>query len=447
MELSNEYLARMKQMLGSAFADYEKSLSEPPVQGLRVNTAKITAEEFARLAPFPLRPVPWAANGFYTEPGSEAARHPYYYAGLYYIQEPSAMLPAALLDAQPDDAVLDLCAAPGGKATEIGSRLTGAGFVVANDISSSRAKALLKNLEMHGIGNFFVCSETPKKLLEKYGAAFDKILVDAPCSGEGMFRKDASAVKAYASHGPSFYAPIQRELLEAAVQMLKPGGRLVYSTCTFAEEENEQTVLAILKKYPQMRLVPALPIDGAVSLPSLPGCVRLFPHLVQGEGHFAAILQKDGEKEDAPLNARRASASWPVQWQEFAEHFLHRDFSSWEPMQAQERLYALPAPKLSGIRYLRTGLYLGDLTKHGFVPSQPLAMHLKKEDAVSVVSFSADDARVLRYLKGETVDVSEKESEGLRGWTLVCADGYPLGWAKPVNGSLRNKYYAGWRMS
>lgn len=471
--LPEAFCERMRALLGSAYEDYLDSLSMPCVQGIRVNTGKLSAEEFAARAPFALRPVPWTGNGFYVERQADVTRHPYYYAGLYYVQEPSAMLPAALLDVRPGERVLDLCAAPGGKATELGSRLAGEGVLVANDRSNSRAKALLKNLELHGIPNMIVCSEEPKKLLEKFPDFFDKILVDAPCSGEGMFRREPSVIRSYQEHGPAYYAAVQTEILDAAVQMLKPGGRLLYSTCTFSEKENEEVLLAMLKKCPMLRLVP-VHVPGAVSLPSLPGCARLFPHLAEGEGHFAALLQKDAAQEalfavpetnGAGKEERRVSGSPPAkicggkreasecakivppEWQAFAAEALNRDFSGCALYTVKERLYALPdGISFSGLRCLRTGLYLGDISRHGFEPSQALAMALKREDAKSVVSFDADDPRVLRYLKGETAELSDAEGWGLHGWTLVCVDGFPLGWAKWVNGSFRNKYYAGWRM-
>lgn len=473
MELPRDYQERMRALLGEEYGDYLRSLSGTAAQGIRVNTGKISVEKFLALAPFELRPVPWTENGFYVEDGARVTRHPYYYAGLYYVQEPSAMLPAALLAVEKGDRVLDLCAAPGGKATELGSRLAGMGLLAANDISTSRARALLKNLELSGTGNMIVCSEPPERLLAGFRAYFDRILVDAPCSGEGMFRKDASVIKNYGLRGPEYYAKLQTKILDAAVQMLRPGGRLVYSTCTFSAAENEEVLLSILKKYPQMCLEPVSSVEGAASLPELPGCVRLYPHRVRGEGHFAAVLRRmDGAPEAARTDAVRGtapedtacgklfagaaagktSAVTPQEvqiWLDFAEKYLSRDFPGWELFAVQERLYALPAgvQRMPGLRCLRTGLYLGDCGRHGFEPSQALALFLQREDVQSAVSFPADDARVFRYLKGETVELSDQESKGLFSWTLVCVDRFPLGWAKWVNGSLRNKYNAAWRMN
>lgn len=473
MVLPESFEKNMKQLLKEAFPDYIESFSQESVQGIRVNTGKIPVNRFREICPFPLAAVPWTENGFYVTADAAVTKHPYYSAGLYYVQEPSAMLPAALLGAEPGERILDLCAAPGGKATELGSRLAGKGVLVANDISASRAKALLKNLEQHGIGNIYVCSETPEKLQEIYPAYFDRVLVDAPCSGEGMLRREPSMKKSYEVHGPDYYAPLQREIAEAAVKMLRPGGRMVYSTCTFSEKENEETVLELLAHYPELRLV-AAEVPGSEDLPEkLAGCVRLYPHRVRGEGHFAAVLEKtsgcaarDGGDEVLPCDqeavfggktAGRMPGRYqigkqngiPEQWQEFSEHYLEKNFADWQIFSLKERLYALPPDSAASkkLRYLRTGLFLGECRQHGFEPSQALAMYLKRQEVKNSVSFTAQDARTVRYLKGETISLTEEEADAAgNGWMLVCTDGFPLGWAKCNNDMLKNKYYAGWRM-
>ena len=257
-ELPEEFLEKMKQFLGEEYPEYLASYEEEPRSGLRVNTGRLTPEQFlemAQTADWNLKPVPWTKNGFYYQ-GERPSRHPWYYAGLYYLQEPSAMSPAAWLPIKPGDRVLDLCAAPGGKSTELAAKLAGTGVLFSNDISNSRAKALLKNLEMFGAGNICVTSEAPEKMAGILPEFFDKILVDAPCSGEGMFRRDPSMVKSWNEKGPDYYAPLQRQILDCAVQMLAPGGKLVYSTCTFDRDEDEGTIEYILEKYPQMAVVP-----------------------------------------------------------------------------------------------------------------------------------------------------------------------------------------------
>ena len=234
MNLPKVFEEKMKDLLGSEYEAYTACYDEPRHYGLRVNTAKISVEDFLKIAPWPLEPVPWIHNGFYYDGDNiQPSKHPYYFAGLYYLQEPSAMTPADRLPVEPGDRVLDVCAAPGGKATELGAKLGGTGVLAANDLSSSRAKGLLKNLELFGIGNVLILSEEPGKLVSYFPEYFDKILIDAPCSGEGMFRKEKKMVKAWEEHGPEFFSKIQRSIVTQAAQMLRPGGMLLYSTCTF----------------------------------------------------------------------------------------------------------------------------------------------------------------------------------------------------------------------
>ncbi len=445
MELPKDFLDSMRALLGVEYEQYLNSLQQKSLHGIRINTNKIAAEEFVRQAPFPICPVPWVKNGFYVEEDIPVTKHPYYYAGLYYVQEPSAMLPASRLPIEPGDKVLDLCAAPGGKATELGSRLGQTGLLMANDISNSRAKGLLKNLELFGIGNILVTSEAPEKLQKYYAGYFDKILIDAPCSGEGMFRRDASMLKTYREHGPAYYAPIQKQIMAAAACLLKPTGTILFSTCTFSKLENEGTIEWFLHTYPEFALQPMESCEGF----SGERMLRIFPHRVEGEGHFAALLARseadNGKKE---LPAKPACGKEPKAWREFADAYLERDFSHFNIVQMEERLYALPADAeiKKGVRYLRTGLFLGTIKKERFEPSQALAMNLRMTECRQSLSLQAADERVIRYLKGETVELSREEACGKKGWRLVCVDGYPLGWAKCVDQSLRNKYYVGWRM-
>ena len=263
-QLPKAFLERMKEMLGEEYDAFLKSYEAPRQFGLRVNTLKISVEEFLKQSPFHLTPVPWTKNGFYYEEADRPARHPYYASGLYYLQEPSAMAPAAILPVEPGDYVLDLCAAPGGKATELGARLKGQGMLVANEISASRAKALLRNIELCGIKNSFLTNEVPKNLAHVMPEFFDKVLVDAPCSGEGMFRKDMDVAKTWDESRPEFFANLQREIVSNAISMLKPGGLMLYSTCTFAPIENEGTISYILENFPEMELL-EIPAYGRLS--------------------------------------------------------------------------------------------------------------------------------------------------------------------------------------
>ncbi|MCB7317906.1 RsmF rRNA methyltransferase first C-terminal domain-containing protein [Lacrimispora sp. 210928-DFI.3.58] len=512
-QLPEAFLEEMKGLLGEEYQLYRESFKEPWKPGLRVNTQKLSPKELKALVPWKLEPVPWTDNGFYYEPGSACSqpdspalesdarpsKHPCYYAGLYYLQEASAMTPAAMLPVEPGDMVLDVCAAPGGKSTELAAKLKGEGMLVSNDISYSRARALLKNLELTGAGNICVTSEEPGKLAKIWPLFFDKILVDAPCSGEGMFRRDEDMIKDWEEHGPSYYAPIQREILRQAVSMLKPGGMLLYSTCTFSRMEDEENIEFLLSEYPEMELVPLKlsRVPGGVDGVGLPGCIRLFPHKVRGEGHFLALLRKKGAFRNGAgkarteaiecadtVNDRKPSEGTLVREALEREEcllrrgkkggrflgeaagksrkiapdlkklpelaaFLDSCAVCWEEARlsvVQDQVYYLPRGLEQGLplRFLRTGLLLGELKKGRFEPSQALAMALKKGEYPNVLNLPEGDERVLRYLKGETISLQREEGTR-KDWCLVTYCGYSLGWAKGNGMTLKNKYYPGWR--
>ena len=454
-QLPEAFLLKMQKLLGEEFGQYLESFKEEWKPGLRVNTLKLSPGELAEL-------VPWADNGFYYDGTLDGevlrpSKHPAYYAGLYYLQEPSAMTPAAMLPVVPGDRVLDLCAAPGGKSTELASKLKGRGMLVSNDISYSRARALLKNLELAGAANICVTSEAPEKLAGVWPEFFDKILVDAPCSGEGMFRRDEDMVKDWNEKGPEYYVPIQRQILSQAAAMLRPGGYMLYSTCTFSVEEDEGNVAYVLEEFPQMQLC-CLDLDkvpGACGGFGLPGCMRLFPHRLKGEGHFLALMRKkggdDGGKEILPPmdpgTARKRVRA--VEKEKELDAFLRQSGAEWDYGRIvihQDNVYYLPEGLAWNLplRFLRTGLFLGELKKGRFEPSQALAMSMKAGQFPNTVSFPAGDNRVLRYLKGETISLEGDEGP-VKGWCLAAMEGFPLGWAKGTGMSLKNKYYPGWR--
>lgn len=458
ISLPNEFENKMRHILGEEYEEYIRCYDEPRYYGLRVNTSKISVEDFLKICPFELTPVPWIDNGFYYD-GEQIspAKHPYYFAGLYYLQEPSAMTPANRLPVEKGDRVLDVCAAPGGKATELGAKLQKEGVLIANDLSNSRAKGLLKNLEVFGIPNMLVLSEEPGKLVPYFKGYFDKILIDAPCSGEGMFRKDKKMVKAWEEHGPSFFAKIQRSIVTQAAEMLRPGGMILYSTCTFDEEENEGTIEYLLEQYPEFEILPIQPYEGFASgmpelvsshNPELEKTVRIFPHRMKGEGHYLALLKKGESISDSKLKEYPCKNKKKIP-EELAAFFQD---VAWEidPSRLDihgERVYYMPSnlPDMKGIRFLRTGLLLGELKKKRFEPSQALAMSLAKEEYKHHLDLPVSDERVNRYLKGETIDVDDLVSQKASGWHLVCVDGFPLGWGKLSRGTLKNKYLPGWR--
>lgn len=455
-QLPEKFLSRMETMLGNEFPAFLQSYDFPRKFGLRVNTNKISVEKFLEISPFHLEPIPWIDNGFFYDENDRPSRHPYYFAGLYYLQEPSAMTPANRFSVNPGEYVLDLCAAPGGKATELGAKLQGKGFLVANDISNSRAKALLRNLELFGIKNSMVTNETPAKLAKYFPEFFDKILVDAPCSGEGMFRKDPDVAKTWDETRPEFFSKLQKEIVTQAISMLKPGGELLYSTCTFSPVENEGIISFILENFPEIELLPIADYEGFTNgCPDwgnhdsrLEKCIRIFPHHIEGEGHFLALMKKNGCSVSSKITptTKPDKASKKLLDEFFKNMSQTLDFNRIDIR--NENVYYLPeadTASLKGIKFLRNGLFLGELKKNRFEPSQPFAMSLQMKDFRNVINLSSSDERVMRYLKGETLILNEAEASQ-KGWHLICTDGFPLGWGKAVGTTLKNKYPAGWRL-
>ena len=479
--LPENFKMKMKELLGDELDSFLDCYNEKHNAGIRVNTLKLSPERFAGISPVEVTKVPWIKNGFYYDESDRASKHPYYYAGLYYIQEPSAMTPASLLPVQPGDRVLDLCAAPGGKTTELGAKLKGSGVLVCNDISNSRAKALLKNVELFGIRNAVVISEAPAKLEDSFCGYFDKILVDAPCSGEGMFRKSHAIIKNWEQYGTGYYAKLQRQILPSAVKMLKAGGYMIYSTCTFSVEEDEGTLKWLLEEYPDMEVLETADITApgfegfAHARPELAdgpgeiaGALRLYPHRIKGEGHFVALLKKKAG-DDTPGSDRHvpkaqateydAEKGRPNRYDErtrktykniSAETFDFLEKLGFEiPAERlevrEDRLYMLPEglPALKGLRIMRSGLLLGEMKKGRFEPSQALACALRADEYDNILDLPSDGTDVIRYLKCESIEIPADTPDG---YVLICTDGFPLGWGKAAQGRFRNKYLPGWRM-
>lgn len=443
MQLPEKFKAQMKELLMEEYEDYIQSFEHERYYGLRVNTLKISVEDFLKISPFHLLPIPWTSDGFYYDANlDKPSKHPYYYAGLYYLQEPSAMLPAEVLPIEHNDYVLDTCAAPGGKSTKLATKLNQTGLLISNDISSSRCQGLLKNIELFGIKNTWVTSEDLVNMESHYLNTFDKILVDAPCSGEGMFRKEPDLIKSWIDKDDSYYPPIQKSILNAALNMLKPSGYVVYSTCTFSIHENEEVIQDALNHHENVHLVDIKKIDGMQPGINMPECVRLYPHKIHGEGHFVALLKKDGEPTNKKENSQQSDP-------------LNEDVQDFLNLCALPKgIFKIKKDKViwlntdfqayKGFRVLRSGLLIGQIKNKHFEPNQAFAMSLNENTFKNVLNLSSEDARVIKYLKGETLDVKDIDSR-TNGWTLVLVNHFPLGFAKLSKGTLKNKYAKGWR--
>lgn len=519
MKLPDTFIREMGEMLGrfgrsGEVPDFLDAFQAAPVYGLRANTLKIAAPDLRRLLAGTctldedtLPAVAWSDDGFYYPAGLQPGRLPLYLAGLYYIQEPSAMLPAMVLDARPGERVLDLCAAPGGKSCKIAAGLRGEGLLWANEISADRARALLRNIELTGCVNCLITRETPEKLAAAVSAAgpaglFDKILVDAPCSGSGMFRRDPSAIASWQDYGSDHYTIMQRDILRAAWPMLRPGGRLVYSTCTFSLAENEEMVQWLLDTFPDSQIEPIDKqpgvSDGLPLTLAMRGTARIWPHLARGEGHFCAQIGKQPDNQPGSENARRADRQIPTAeaaltsegtaaWQAFAAFCqenlsdigrarIERLLAAGHARYEAQAMHILPPgldlpPRLSKAK---TGLYLGQIKLTGrgnvvYEPSQAFLFSLQAADLRYVVAGSAGSDLINRYLHGETLACppnlalpagktvsgryvavllagADSESAAGQAWPIVHPNTWPLGWTKIQDGHwLKNLYPKAWR--
>lgn len=476
--LPEAFKEAVQAMLGPASAKaFLDSFKDSRTYGLRFNTLKVAPEstaahELAEL--FDLHEIPWCPAGYYYEEKTRPGRHPYHAAGLYYIQEPSAMSAVELLAPRPGDTVLDLAAAPGGKTTQIAAKLAGQGLLISNEIHPQRAKILAENVERLGIRNTVVTQATPQALSGRFPLAFDRIMLDAPCSGEGMFRKDPEAIDEWSPAAVELCAARQWDILQDAVAMLKPGGRLAYSTCTFNRRENEETIARLLSEHSCLRLLTER---------------RVWPHLEQGEGHYVALLERipaadeqeaadshETAQEDERARGRNkgrsprlsrdhgpAGRDIAAAWESFrawaAEElpaFQLEQAVSGSPLLFGEALYLLPASRslslspeqLTGLKLPRAGLHLGDVRKGRFQPAHALAMALCAQEAAQRLwTLDADSPAVAAFLHGETLEVPPD----LRGWHLVAIacgdDAYPLGWGKASGGQLKNHLPKGLRLT
>lgn len=477
MNLPIEFEKKMKAFLGNEWDDLLYSYDNNRFQALRFNTLKVQSpEERMRILKVlgisPDKKVSWADEAYYFDENVRPGKHPYHEMGLYYIQEPSAMSAAALLAPKPGIRVLDLCAAPGGKSTQLATYLGDSGLLVSNEINTQRSRILSQNIERMGIKNAIVTNEDSFVLASHFPGFFNAIQVDAPCSGEGMFRKLPEAIEQWSMENVAICAARQKEILDNAAVMLKPGGVIVYSTCTFSKEENEDVIEYFLERHPDF---------------TLEEMERFWPHKVDGEGHFVAKLVRRGsvnelgadydvcedscnKVEDTGLKAdrktkknknskNRKNETKPALTKEnmkllteFLDETISEDMAAWiknsRLVMFGEQLYRLPDMEvdIKGLKVQRAGLHIGEFKKQRFEPSHSLALALKLSEAKNVVKLTWDDPQTTGFFNGQSVMLSDEQTaECKKGWALVCVDGYTAGWGK-VNGTqVKNHYPKGLR--
>ena len=409
MKLPIDFTNKMKERLGDEYSSFINAFNKPKAQGLRLNPLKGNPDHMKTQLPFELEKIPWTELGYYDKDTDRPGKHPYHAAGCYYIQEPSAMAVGEMVAAEAGEVVLDLCAAPGGKTTHIASKMGQKGLLVANEIHPSRAKILSSNIERMGIKNAIVTNETPERLAKVFPSFFDRVLVDAPCSGEGMFRKHEEAILEWSHEQVIACANRQDDILDHAAMMVKPGGRLVYSTCTFSPEENEQTIERFIQKYPEFSIeeVTKHPsFDGGriewtkSQMASIRHTIRLWPHRLKGEGHFIAVLRKkqttDSNVRLEPIKTLTIKHSNLKPYREFAEQYLV-DVPKDGLWLVGNHLYQVPenCPDLNGLKVLRQGLHLGEIKKSRFEPSHALALWLSQKQVKQWVNYSSTDEEII----------------------------------------------------
>ena len=477
MNLPIEFEKKMKAFLGDEWDDFLYSYDNNRFQALRFNTLKVQSHEEIMRILMVLeissdKRVSWANEAYYFDENVRPGKHPYHEMGLYYIQEPSAMSAAALLAPKPGMRVLDLCAAPGGKSTQLATYLGDSGLLVSNEINTQRSRILSQNIERMGIKNAIVTNEDSFVLASHFPGFFNAIQVDAPCSGEGMFRKLPEAIEQWSMENVAICAARQKEILDNAAVMLKPGGVIVYSTCTFSKEENEDVIEYFLERHPDF---------------TLEEMERFWPHKVDGEGHFVAKLVRRGsvnelgadydlcedscnKVEDTGLKAdrktkknknskNRKNETKPALTKEnmkllseFLDETISEDMAAWiknsRLVMFGEQLYRLPDMEvdIKGLKVQRAGLHIGEFKKQRFEPSHSLALALKISEAKNVVKLTWDDPQTTGFFNGQSVMLSDEQTaECKKGWALVCVDGYPAGWGKVNGAQVKNHYPKGLR--
>ncbi len=455
-----DFITEINRLLGDESSLFWDSLnSSSPRSGLRVNSLKTNLDSIKKVLPIDSSDVPWAEDGLQLPPDIHPGKHPYHSAGLFYLQEPSAMAPVAVLDPQPGELILDLCAAPGGKSTQILSLMKNKGLLVANDSNPRRVQALVRNIERWGGQNSIVINDVPERLADHFGPIFDRVLVDAPCSGEGTFRTDTREIKQWSLKFSNRCATIQDEILWFAGKLVRPGGVLIYSTCTFNQLENEGSVLRFLQANSDFKIDP-IPIQPGFQngIPfsdqdpvGLKGAIRIWPHLAPGEGHFFAKLKKSGTISEE-ISRHSTSAGIPTDNQGIYEEFFKSTLKhtirteiispgSSDLACYGNQLYLShpPSLQLAGLKIYHWGWFIGRFSENRFKPSSALAFGLTREDIQLVIELPLTDPNLLSYLRGSPITYPGIKAED-NGWVLVTVDGFPLGWGKIVQGRIKSHF-------
>ncbi len=447
-QLPLEFEKRMRTLLGDEFEDYVKSFDEPPVRAFRVNTDKISLEAFEKINPFGTEKIPYVENGFYFDYDG-IGNHPYHHAGIIYVQEPAAMVPAESLYINPAWKVLDLCAAPGGKSSQIKNKLGKKGYLVSNEIVPSRCKILTGNIERMGFKNVVTTCMSPQKISKVFPKAFDMIMVDAPCSGEGMFRKEEIAIDEWSTENVKMCAERQAEILDCAVKMLKEGGYIVYSTCTFSLEENEMAVDAFLERHPEFQLVPVTEkvrentVDGI----SFDGCKcenihytrRCYPHKTKGEGQFVAVLQNVVEPNTESFSLSSSGEKIDKTLKAFLDDVLVTYEQRNVLMYNGNPVYFNPDFLVTKGVAFACGVTIGEIRKNYVQPHHQFFMAMGTEFKRKI-ELTADSEEIKKYLHGEEFD-----TDCPNGWAAVLVDGCTVGGVKVSNGRAKNHYPKGLR--
>lgn len=471
MELPLLFEERMKPLLQTEYDEFRASYEKNRSYGLRLHPGKVSEERFLQLMKFDLRKVLWAKEGFYYDPETEPGKHLFHEIGAYYIQEPSAMGVVEALDPRPGECILDLCAAPGGKTTQIGCRMKGQGLLVSNEIIPSRAKILSQNVERMGLRNCVVLNESPDALSKRFTGFFDRIVVDAPCSGEGMFRKEEIARTEWSPKQVEICIDRQKEILAQAAKMVRSGGRLVYSTCTFEPGENEEMMAWFLEENPEFEPV-VVPVSahfshGITKNEDLEAsCMRLWPHKIEGEGHFIAVLQKkeddfaaDSEEIEIFLSKKDKKKAKDQKGNKQAGGLGKKEIAACldylkglgikesalqgRPVAYGDRIFLVPEemPDLEGLRFERPGLWIAKWNKDRFEPAHSLALALLPEDVDECIRLSQKEAA--SYLSGE--EICPENAGNKQGFVLLVVDGFSIGFGKAVGMRIKNHYPKGLR--